>query len=80
MPTFYELSESKIQEAGFDNRAEFLSPALVSFVEGIIDDVRAQGGDPDMVVNWVTAARHLPKLRKGALGGRFSRLERPGAV
>eukprot|EP00435_Cladocopium_sp_Y103_P016147 s1465_g4.t1 len=57
LPSFYEVSESAVVEDGFDSRAEVLSPALVEFVEGIIEDVRSQGADPDVVVNWLTAAR-----------------------
>eukprot|EP00933_Yihiella_yeosuensis_P070296 TRINITY_DN7805_c0_g1_i2.p1 TRINITY_DN7805_c0_g1~~TRINITY_DN7805_c0_g1_i2.p1 ORF type:complete len:1299 (+),score=204.13 TRINITY_DN7805_c0_g1_i2:53-3949(+) len=57
MPSFYELSESKVAESGFNVRSEFISPAMVDYVKGIIQDVRSQGGDPDMVVNWMAAAR-----------------------
>lgn len=57
MPSFYEIAESKVHEVGFDPRAEFISPGIVEFIEGVIDDVRSQGADPDMVVNWLTAAR-----------------------
>eukprot|EP00435_Cladocopium_sp_Y103_P045137 s152_g12.t2 len=57
MPSFYEVTESKVTETGFDNRAEFISPNMVAFIEGVIDDVRSQGADPEMVVNWLTAAR-----------------------
>jgi len=58
MPSFYEVEESKVHETGFDNRAEFISPNMVAFIEGVIDDVRSQGADPEMVVNWLTAARN----------------------
>ena len=57
MPTFYEVSESAVVEVGIDPRSEVVSPALVAFLEGIIEDVRRQGQDPDMVVNWLTSAR-----------------------
>lgn len=57
LPSFYQVIESNVVEAGFDSRAEFLSPKLVRFVEGIIEDVREQGADPDIVVNWLTSAR-----------------------
>ncbi|OLP95414.1 Sushi, von Willebrand factor type A, EGF and pentraxin domain-containing protein 1 [Symbiodinium microadriaticum] len=57
MPSFYEVSEALVVEPGFDTRGPGISPALVEFVEGIIQDVRSQGGDPDMVVNWLAAAR-----------------------
>ncbi|CAL1159370.1 unnamed protein product, partial [Cladocopium goreaui] len=58
MPSFYEVEESKVHETGFDNRAEFISPNMVAFIEGVVDDVRSQGADPEMVVNWLTAARN----------------------
>ncbi|CAE6972696.1 SVEP1 [Symbiodinium natans] len=57
MPSFYEVSEALVVETGFDTRGSGISPALVQFVEGIIEDVRSQGADPDMVVNWLAAAR-----------------------
>lgn len=55
--SFYEVSESLIVEPGFDSRSEQVSPALVAFVEGIIEDVRSQGEEPHVVVNWLTSAR-----------------------
>ncbi|CAK9085494.1 EGF and pentraxin domain-containing protein 1 [Durusdinium trenchii] len=36
--SFYEVAESKVVEPGFDSGAQFVSPALVSFVEGIIEE------------------------------------------
>ena len=57
MPSFYEVSEDAVVEAGLNPRNEIVSPALIAFVEGIIDDVRRQGQDPDVVVNWLTSAR-----------------------
>ena len=69
MPSFYEISESKVFESGFDPRAEFISPAIVAFVEGIIEDVRSQGADPDMVVNWLAAARKGPD--KGSVSNKM---------
>lgn len=56
MPS-YEVSEDAVVEAGLNPRNEIVSPALIAFVEGIIDDVRRQGQDPDVVVNWLTSAR-----------------------
>ena len=38
MPSFYEASESLVVESGFDVRGSGISPALVEFVEGIIED------------------------------------------
>ena len=57
MPSFYEAAESLVVEAGFNNRAAYISPGMVAFMEGIIEDVRSQGADPELVVNWLTAAR-----------------------
>lgn len=57
MPSFYEISESKVAEAGFSVRGEYISPAIVEYVRDIIRDVRSQGGDPDMIVNWMAAGR-----------------------
>jgi len=56
-PSFYEVSESEVVEAGFNSTGDFVSIALMAFVEGIIEDVRSQGVDPDIVLNLLTAAR-----------------------
>eukprot|EP00931_Biecheleriopsis_adriatica_P098945 TRINITY_DN7315_c0_g1_i1.p1 TRINITY_DN7315_c0_g1~~TRINITY_DN7315_c0_g1_i1.p1 ORF type:complete len:1557 (-),score=234.42 TRINITY_DN7315_c0_g1_i1:112-4782(-) len=57
MPSFYEIAESKVAEEGFYVRGEFISPKIVEYVRGIIQDVRSQGEDPEMVVNWMAASR-----------------------
>eukprot|EP00435_Cladocopium_sp_Y103_P010730 s2299_g2.t2 len=61
LPSFYEVSESLVVGSGFDSGGTYLSPALVAFVEGILEDVRAQGADPEVVVNFVTASNHVFK-------------------
>ena len=40
MPSFYEVSEALVVEPGFDTRGPGISPALVEFVEGIIQAQR----------------------------------------
>mmetsp|Transcript_111438 Transcript_111438/g.354723 ORF Transcript_111438/g.354723 Transcript_111438/m.354723 type:complete len:1595 (-) Transcript_111438:541-5325(-) len=55
--SFYEVNVAMVAEAGFDQQGSKVSPALVRFVLGIIEDVRSQGGDPDVLVNSMGAAR-----------------------
>ncbi len=39
-PSFYEVSESEVVEPGFNSTGEFISTALMAFVEGIIEDLQ----------------------------------------
>lgn len=61
-PSFYEVSDaivvaSDLAGGTFKNQGKYISMNLVDFTNGIIEDVRAQGGDPDLVVNWFQNAR-----------------------
>lgn len=39
-PSFYEVSESEVVEAGFNSTGDFISISLMAFVEGIIEDLQ----------------------------------------
>jgi len=57
MPSFYEISTHKVLNgAEFDS--SIIQPAVVSFMEGIIEDLRSQWDDPEiLVLNFFKAHR-----------------------
>ena len=60
MASFYEVCESLVVEDGHVTNGN-LSPSLVAFLEGIMEDVKSQGADPELVMNWLTSSKNVFK-------------------